>query len=64
MGRSRIDVYCNQIVEQQIQLPVKYPTCCCYGGKDMNKLFITSASIIDNSNNNGKILYLISKFIK
>lgn len=57
-GGSRIDVYCNQIVEQQIQLPVKYPTCCCYGGKDMNKLFITSASIIDNSNNNGKIIII------
>jgi sugar lactone lactonase YvrE len=53
-GGSCIDIYKNQSKYNKIILPVKYPTCCCYGGIDMNKLFITSASILDNSESNGK----------
>ncbi len=40
-----------------IKLPCKYTTCCCFGGIDMNKLFITSA--FNDINDNGK-LYMIN----
>lgn len=29
----------------EILLPVPYPTSCCFGGKDLNQLFITSSKI-------------------
>lgn len=57
-GGSRIDIFINQKLNKSINLPVKYPTCCCFGGKEMNKLFITSASIKDNSDHNGKIIII------
>ncbi|MBB3613021.1 sugar lactone lactonase YvrE [Rhizobium sp. BK602] len=31
-------------ISQEINLPFTYPTCCCFGGKDFDKLFVTSAS--------------------
>lgn len=30
-------------VEQEIRLPVQYPTCCAFGGEHLNELYITSA---------------------
>lgn len=57
-GGSRIDIYKNQSQYNKIDLPVKYPTCCCYGGINMNKLFITSASVIDNGKYNGKCIII------
>ena len=33
-----------------IDLPFILPTCCCYGGNDLNKLFITSATCGGGSN--------------
>lgn len=32
-----------------IKMPVKYPSCCTFGGKNLNKLFITSAVSDDKS---------------
>ena len=52
-GGSRIDIFNKFKSDKSIVLKVKYPTCCCFGGKDLNKLFITSASILDNSGKNG-----------
>jgi sugar lactone lactonase YvrE len=43
-GGSRIDIFDNFILKKSIQLDFKYPTCCCFGGKDMDRLFVTSAS--------------------
>ena len=57
-GGSRIDIYEKQKLIDNIDLSVKYPTCCCYGGINMNKMFITSASILDNSGNNGNCLII------
>ncbi len=30
-------------VEQEIRLPVQYPTCCAFGAEHLNELYITSA---------------------
>ena len=57
-GGSRIDIFENFMLTDSINLPVKYPTCCCFGGMDNEKLFITSASILDKSGDNGKIIIL------
>ena len=57
-GGSKIDIYKNNKIYNNIFLPVEYPTCCCYGGSDMNKLFITSASILNNKKDNGKCIIL------
>lgn len=54
-GGSRIDIFKDNIINDSIDINCKYPTCCCFGGSDMNKLFITSASLLNNSDNNGKI---------
>ncbi|MGK6316937.1 SMP-30/gluconolactonase/LRE family protein [Neorhizobium sp. DT-125] len=27
-----------------VELPVTYPTCCCFGGRDFGRLYVTSAS--------------------
>ena len=35
----------NGNTEREILLPVKYPTSCAFGGKEMNTLFITSAAM-------------------
>lgn len=55
-GGSAIDLYHNQQPIDKIRLPVKYPTCCCYGGINKNQMFITSASIVDKSGDNGECL--------
>lgn len=57
-GGSRIDIYKDRKIHKNILLDVKYPTCCCYGGSNMDKLFITSASVIDNSGINGKCILI------
>ena len=57
-GGSRIDVYKHQKVIEKIELPVKYPTCCCFGGSNMDNMYITSASILDSSKINGKCLLI------
>lgn len=31
-------------VARSVPLPVTYPTCCCFGGADLDRLYITSAS--------------------
>lgn len=33
-----------------IDLPVQYPTSCCFGGKDMSTLFITSSKLMLSEN--------------
>jgi sugar lactone lactonase YvrE len=30
-------------VRRVIELPVTYPTCCCFGGPDLDRLYVTSA---------------------
>jgi sugar lactone lactonase YvrE len=30
-------------IDRAIDLPVRYPTCCCFGGEKLDQLFITSA---------------------
>jgi sugar lactone lactonase YvrE len=47
-----------------IYTPSRYTTCCCIGGKDMNKLFITSAKEDDLSKDAGKsFIYDLKKSI-
>jgi sugar lactone lactonase YvrE len=31
-------------VDRVIELPAKNPTCCCFGGKDLDTLYITTAA--------------------
>lgn len=31
-------------IDREIALPVSYPTCCCFGGPNLDRLFVTSAS--------------------
>ncbi|NVP55332.1 SMP-30/gluconolactonase/LRE family protein [Mycoplana rhizolycopersici] len=31
-------------VSMAIDLPVTYPTCCCFGGRDFDELYVTSAA--------------------
>jgi len=57
-GGSKIDIYRDRKIYNNIVLPVEYPTCCCYGGDDMNKLFITSASVLNKEKENGKCIIL------
>ena len=52
-GGSRIDIFNEFKLDRSINLSVTYPTCCCFGGSVMDKLFITSASILDNTGDNG-----------
>ena len=44
-GGSKIDIFDRCELIESINLDVKAPTCCCFGGQYMNKLFITSAAI-------------------
>jgi sugar lactone lactonase YvrE len=30
-------------VDRIVELPVSNPTCCCFGGKDLDTLYISSA---------------------
>lgn len=57
-GGSRIDIYDNLKIKDKIKLPFLNPTCCCYGGKNYDKLFITSSSINDTKGVNGKIMMI------
>ena len=34
----------NGTVDIVVRLPVTYPTCVCLGGRDLDTLFVTSAS--------------------
>ena len=62
-GGSRIDIFKDFNLESSVNLDVKYPTCCCFGGYDMNKLFVTSASVKDNSGKNGDVVIMNMDFI-
>lgn len=31
-------------IDHAIDLPVSHPTCCCFGGPDLDRLYVTSAS--------------------
>lgn len=31
-------------ISRVVELPVSYPTCCCFGGKNLGHLYVTSAS--------------------
>lgn len=48
-----IDVFQEQKKVEHINLPCKFTTCCCFGGENMNKLFVTSAC--NNMNDCGNI---------
>jgi sugar lactone lactonase YvrE len=61
-GGSKIDIYKNRVIYDNIILPVEYPTCCCYGGINMDRLFITSASILNKEKDNGKCLIINKQF--
>jgi len=56
-----INIYDKFQKKKYIKLPCKYTTCCCFGGIDMNKIFITSA--FNNNTDNGK-LYMINSDIE
>ena len=45
-------------------LPCKFTTCCCFGGENMNKLFVTSAFNDTNDCGNIHILDLDCNGIK
>ena len=57
-GGSRIDIFKDLKLYNSIPLEVQYPTCCCFGGVHENKLFITSASTLNSTGNNGYITIL------
>ena len=43
-GGSKINIYNDRLKYiKNIQVSFKNPTCCCFGGNELNKLFITSA---------------------
>lgn len=42
-GGYGIDIYQNDTFCRKIELPCKFTTCCCFGGIDMDRLFISSA---------------------
>ena len=42
-GGHRIDIFKDDKVSESIDLEFACPTCCCYGGINMDRLFITSA---------------------
>lgn len=46
-GGSRIEVY-NPYGKKKmdIELPVPYPTSCCFGGEHLDKLFVTTSKLI------------------
>lgn len=60
-GGSGIDIYSNDKLVNTIKLCSKNITCCCFGGNNMNRLFITSAYI--NDIDNGKINILKSDYL-
>ena len=31
-------------IDRIVELPVSHPTCCCFGGDDLQTLYVTSAS--------------------
>jgi sugar lactone lactonase YvrE len=44
-GGSRVVCYSpNGQIARVVELPVTFPTCCCFGGYDLDRLYITSAS--------------------
>lgn len=49
----------NSNIIDIINLPVKRPTSCAFGGPNMNLLFVTSAMVNEDEKNgiNGKVLY-------
>lgn len=59
-GGYGIDVFStingNFSFKKKIETSKKFNTCCCFGGKDMNKLFITSANNPDDPNDNGSVI--------
>lgn len=58
-GGSRIDIYNkNNNLFDEIITPFTHPTCCCFGGINMNKLLITSSSLLNNKEDNGKLLLI------
>ena len=59
-GGSRIDLFNNDEFYKSINLDCKFPTCCCFGGENMNKLMITSA--YDNDKDNGSPVILNTEF--
>jgi sugar lactone lactonase YvrE len=55
-GGSRIDVFNkNNKLFDSINLPFKYPTCCCFGGPYLDKLLVTSASTQRSNDTDGKL---------
>lgn len=44
----------------QISLPTMTPTCCTFGGKNMNEIFITSLRKPDGNNDDGCLYKIIS----
>ena len=48
-----IDIFNNDVKEHHLSLPCKFTTCCCFGGENINKLFVTSA--YNNTNDCGNI---------
>ena len=48
-----IDIFNNDVKENHLSLPCKFTTCCCFGGENMNKLFVTSA--YNNTNDCGNL---------
>lgn len=60
-GGSKIDIYQNDKIKNFIDLEIKNPTCCCFGGENMNKLMITSAYV--NEKDNGSPIIIDSDFI-
>ena len=54
-GGSRIDIFQESKITKSIKLQFINPTCCCFGGENMNKLFITSS--YDNINKGNLNIY-------
>ena len=54
-GGSNITVFNHDKIVNHIDVPAKFPTCPCFGGVDMDRLFVTSA--VDQETGSGGHVY-------
>lgn len=61
---SHINIFKNFKLENTLLLNCQKPTCCCFGGENLDKLFVTSSFVDKNDNGSPIILSDIGIGIK